>query len=328
MNEEKLLIGKYIPDASNSEAYHYVDKYNLFITYKPNRGLGDCIGRSMRAYLAYHDIKLIEGIEELWQFSPEHNNKMVGIRHPDITDEVGDDKVLKKYWIGRMSRDHYINTLVALKVSEGRNYYKNGKLQEIVKATPFKIRKMARWTLPLILWSKSLVDNNKKALWWYLILDLITVKLFYLPIYNVGTKLAKWKPEVDQEDWTTQYIQHQPKWKQKLNKIVMPAYALGHPAYQLYVTPNTYPKLKKKLQKSYLKMVGETNYVQKMLLGETNIPRDKIESYKPMHGGRWSGHLNERNDRNLKVIPEDRFKVNLLDVDLVKYLYNETQIKK
>jgi hypothetical protein len=106
---------------------------------------------------------------------------------------------------------------------------------------------------------------------------------------------------------------------------VFPSYAILFAAHQLYVLPDTFPKLKKSVQKSLLKMVEKTNYVQKMLLGEKDIPRDKVESFKTMSGGRWSGHLNDRNDRDMKVFPEGRFTVNLLDVDTVRFLFNETQ---
>lgn len=343
MVEQPLQIGTYKLDATSDESYIYVDEYGLVLIYKENKGRGDSIGRTMNAYLVYNDPKHIKGIETCWQFRPEYKNKMVGFRHPEMDESVGEDKFNKGYWINRMSRDHYINTLVALKLWEDRNYpYKSQKLEEIVKATPFGIRRMARWTLPLILWSKSLI-GNKFALWWYLVLELLVVNLIYIPIRKLGNKLAGWYPEVDQDQWgwteevdpskqseewrINHLLQAQPKWKQRISKIVFPAYALGFAAFQLYVIPNRFPKLKRCVQKSYLKMVGRTNYVEKMLLGDTDIPRDKVEAFKPMTGGRWSGHLNNRNDRHMSVLPDGKYTVNQLDVDLVRYLYNETQIK-
>lgn len=200
---------------------------------------------------------------------------------------------------------------------------------------------MARWTLGLILWSKALL-GNKTALWFYLIIELIVANLIYIPIRKICYKLTGWYPEVDQDQWgwtddidpnkqseewrKNHLLQAQPKWKRWISKIAYPAYALGFSAYQLYVTPNRYPKLKRALQKSLLKMVSETNYAQKMLLGDTDIPRDKVEAYKAMKGGRWSGHLNNRNDRHMSVLPDGKYSANLLDVDLVRQLYNETQL--
>lgn len=341
MNNSPLPIGTYDPHATNDVAYNYIDKYNLAVFYGGNGGIGDSIGRTMTFYMTYNDPKLIEGIENLWQFRPEFKNKMVGIRHPDILNEEVQDRYAKGYWKNRMSRDHYIYTLVALRLHENNTYYKSRKLEEIVRATPFNIRRMARWTLPLILWSKSL-KGNKFALWLYLVLELLMTNLIYIPVRKLGYKLTGWKPEVDQDEWGwtndidpwgqseewkhDHLLQSQPKWKQTISRIVFPSYAILFGAHQLYVTPNTFPKLKAKLQKSLLKMVGETNYVQRMLLGEKNIPREKIESYRTMYGGRWSGHLNGRNDRHMAIMTDGKFTINLIDEDLVKSLYNQTQL--
>lgn len=330
MPEEKLLLSPYVPDATEDIAYYYIDEHNLCVVYTSNKGIGDAIGRTMRAYLITGDPKLIEAIENLWQISSEHNNKLVGIRHPEYV-----EKKDKKIWeLGaRMSRDHYIYTLVALRLWEIQTGKKNEKLQEIIKETPFGIRRMARWTLGLILWSKALNDN-KIALWLSLFIDLLMINLIYIPILKLGNKLADWGEEMEQDEW--ELIQHDldkvqqqslPKWKHWIDEITYPSYAIQFSCYQLYVTPNTFPKMKKALQKSLLKMVGKTNYVQQMFLGKKDIPRDKVEAFKAMKGGRWSGYLNIRNDRNMKVLPEGKYTVNLQDVDLVRQLYNETQLK-
>lgn len=329
MPEEKLPLSPYVPDAGDDIAYYYIDEHNLCVTYSRNKGIGDAIGRTMRAYLLTNDIKLLEGIINLWQLSPEHNNKLVGIRHPDYVE--AEDKPF--FHLGaRMSRDHYIYTLVALRLFEIRTGKRHPKHEEIVKATPFGIRSMARWTLGLILWSKASV-GNKTALFLSLILDLVMINLLYVPLRKLGDKICGWENEMDQEEWAT--LEHHtvqtnsqflPKWKQKISKIIYPSYAIQFSCYQLYVTPDTFPKLKKTLQKSILKMVGNTNYVQQMFLGKKDIPRDKVEAFKTMKGGRWSGYLNNRNDRNMQVLPDGQETVNLMDVDLVRFLYNETQI--
>jgi len=326
---EKLSLSPYIPNAGDDVAYYYIDEYNLCVTYSSNKGIGDAIGRTMRAYLLTNDIKLLEGIVNLWQLSAEHNNKLVGVRHPDYVEDP--DKPF--FHLGaRMSRDHYIYTLVALRLYEIRTGKRHPKHVEIVKATPFGIRSMARWTLGLILWSKA-STGNKTALWFNLLIDLIMVNLIYVPLKKLGDKICGWETEVDQDVWDTYEhnslqtnIQHHPKWKQKINKIIYPSFAIQFSCYQMYVTPDTFPKMKKALQKSFLKMVGSTNYVQQMFLGKKDVPRDKVEAFKPMKGGRWSGHLNNRNDRHMKVLPDGQETVNLMDVDLVRFLYNETQL--
>jgi len=326
---EKLPLSPYVPDARNDIAYYYIDKYNLCVVYTSNKGIGDAIGRTMRAYLLTNDIRLLEGIVSLWQLSAEHNNKLVGVRHPDYVEK--EDK--KWYELGaRMSRDHYIYTLVALRIYEMRTGKKHPKHLEIVKATPFGIRSMARWTLGLILWSKASV-GKKVPLWLSLVLDLIMVNLLYVPLKKLGDKICGWETEVDQDEWDTfehntvqTNSQFLPKWKQKVSKIIYPSYAIQFSCYQLYATPDTFPKLKRALQKSLLKMVGNTNYVQQMFLGKKDIPRDKVVAFKAMKGGRWSGYLNNRNDRGMQVHPDGKHTANLMDVDLVRFLYNETQL--
>jgi hypothetical protein len=329
MPEQKLPLGVYDPDASNDVAHYYVDEHGLGVTYTSNKGLGDSIGRALTWYWITDDPQLIEGIVNCWQKSPEHNNKIVGIRHPDYVEKENK----KWYQLGaRMSRDHYINTLIALKIWEQRNGKKHPKFKEIVKATPFGIRKMARWTLGLILWSKALNDS-KVALWFYLIIDIILSNILYIPLRKIADKLCGWETEMEQDEWeklehntADTNLQYHPKWKQRIDKMVLPSYAIWFSCRQLYVTPDTFPKLKKCAQKSLLKMVGNTNYAQQMVLGKKGIPRDKVEAFKHMRGGRWGGYLNNRNDRNMQVMKEGRFPVNQQDVMLIRYLYNETQI--
>jgi len=328
--QKNLEYSPYVPDAGDDIAYYYIDKYGLCVVHTSDKGIGDAIGRTMRAYLLTNDIRLLEGIVKLWQISPEHNNKLVGIRHPDYVE----DPNKPFFHLGaKMSRDHYIYTLVALRLYEIRTGKRHPKHDEIVSATPFGIRSMARWTLGLILWSKASA-GNKTALWLSLAMDIITVNLLHVPLKKLGDKLCGWETEVDQEEWATfehntiqTNSQFLPKWKQKISKIIYPSFAIQFSSYKLYVTPDTFPRMKKALQKSYLKMVGNTNYVQQMFMGKKDIPRDKVEAFKPMKGGRWSGYLNNRNDRGMQVLPEGQETVNLMDVDLVRYLYIETQIK-
>ena len=89
MAEEKLLIGPYNPDATEENSYFYRDEYNLFLNHSHDKGRGDCIGGTEKAYMIYNDPKLIEGISNCWQYRNEYKGKdykgkMVGIRHPEF----------------------------------------------------------------------------------------------------------------------------------------------------------------------------------------------------------------------------------------------------
>lgn len=320
---EKIKIGEYVPKAGEDIANMYIDEYNLCLGQgRLHGGEGDCLGRTARVYLIHNDDLLIEGISNCWgEFL--HDGNMIGIRHPSL----GPNTTNNTFWNRRMSRDHYIYTLFALKLWSNRNGKLHPKLIDIVDSTPFVFRRMARWTLSLILWSKSLKGNNL-ALWFYLIIEILVVNLFYVPARKLAYKLAGWYDEVDQDEFYVKpMLQDSPMWKQKLSKMIMPAFGMLFTSHQIYITSDRFPKLKKTLQKSYLKLVGETNYVQQMLLGKKGIPRDKVESFKSMAGGRWSTYLNNRNDRNVYILPDSDKMVNQFDADLVKYLYNETQIQ-
>lgn len=325
MAEEKLLLGPYNPDATKENSYYYRDEHNLFINHNTKTDNGDSIGASQDAYLVYDDQKLVEGIDNCWQYSPKHNNKLVGVRHPDYVEKED----LPFFHLGaRMSRDHYIYTIVALRLWEIRTGKKSEKLAIIIKNTPFGIRSMARWTLGLICWSKA-IGGSKAALWFYLAQNIIMTNIMTIPMWKLGMKIAGWGDDVEQEDWVPypegERLQEQPKYKQWISKTIFPSYALFFAGTRLYIIPDTFPKMKKVLQRSYLKMVGKTNYVQQMLFGVKDIPRERIESYKSMEGGRWSGHLTSRNDRPMKLHTKN-YTENVIDVDLVRFLYNETQL--
>lgn len=320
MRKTKLKLGVYKPNAGEDESHFFIDDYNLCLSHGKHKGEGDCLGRTARAYFVHNDDLLIEGISNCWDEYLLDGN-MVGIRHPSLGPHTTNDT----FWNRRMSRDHYIYTLFALKLWSNRNGKTHHKLKKIVESTPFVFRRMGRWTLSLVLWSKSLMGNNL-ALWLYLIIEIFLVNVFYIPVRKLVYKLGGWYPEVDQDEFELKpMLQDLPEWKQRLTKITMPAFGMLFTSFQLYITPDRFPKLKRTLQKSYLKLVGETNYVQQMLLGKKDIPRDKVISYKSMVGGRWSTYFNNRNDRNLYVYP-NKGKVNKFDMDLVRYLYNETQL--
>ena len=327
---EKLELGPYNPDATKENAYSYRDEHNLIVKYSVGKGLGDSIGGTQDAYMIYNDPKLIEGISNCWQYRHEFNGKdykgkMVGIRHPEYEEKED----LPVFHLGdRMSRDHFIYTIVALRLWEMRTGQKHPKLDQIIKATPFGIRNMARWTLPLILWTKAM-RGNKVALWWYLAQNIVIANLMYIPLWKLGNKICNWGEEVEQEDWLPypegERLQDQPKYMQWISKITIPSYALQFAGTRLYVVPDTFPRMKKALMNSNLKMVGKTNYVQQMLFGKKGIPRERVENYKSMKGGRWSGYLNKRNDRNMRI-HDKNYTENVVDVDMVRFLYNETQL--
>ena len=318
-----LKIGPYTndPNVSEEEAYVYVDHFGMAVNREPtDHGRGDSIGGTADMYFVYNDTYLLKWIPNLWRHN--YKGEFKGTRHPEYTEEMMDDRP--------MSRDHYINTLFALKLYNLRHNtdYYDYDIRRIHKNTGWKISKKARKTLSVVFWSNAILGSKFNEFLYYLF-DILAAIFIYIPIHKLGMWIAGFEEEVDQAEWQARdskdkYLQHQPKWKTVIDDIMFPSYALFKVGWMMYVL-NGLPRMKRFTQKLYLIMVGKTNYVQQMMLGVKNIPRDKVESFKPMKGGRWSIYLSTRNDRVLQVLKNPP-KYNNLDVDLVRKLYNETQL--
>jgi hypothetical protein len=308
-------IGPYSREALPPDTYHHLDEYGmarLDWNHKP----GDSLGGMMRMYFVYNDPKLVTSSASMWYF--DSSGKYVGQRHPILPPEDHP-----------MSRDHYTTTLLTLKLNHMRtgNESSMAKIKEITDNTGYIISKMARRTFGLHWWSKA-IQGKKFYQFLYHWFEIISAVFIYLPIYAILNPIGNYGKEVDQEDWVPwpdgERLQDLPKYRQTISKILYPSYSMLLSGWQLYVLDD-FPLLRKIQQSVYRPMIGKTNYVQQMLFGKKDIPRDKVESYKAMRGGRWSGWLNSRNDRNMRVF-EPPVQVNNVDVDILRMLYNETQL--
>ena len=325
---EKLEIGPYNPDTniSEDESMLYKDNHGFFLSRlnETDSGRGDCIGLNFGMYFIYDDPSLVEANSQQW-YRDFETGKFIGDRHPELPNSVHP-----------MSRDHYLNTLMSLKLFLIRNEndafqsvqcsrYRT-KIKNMQKHTGFFISKKARKTLELACYGKA-IQNKIFFEFLYYLLEIIAAVIGYLPFTKLALWLGDYGEEVDQDEWETLYLQRQPRYKRWLHKIVFPSYALIKVGYKLYLLDGI-PWMNRLVKWFYRPLIGETNYVQQMLLGKKGIPRDKVESFKAMRGGRWSSYLNTRNDRFLTVFNPalHNFTSNLEDVDLVRKLYNETQL--
>jgi len=309
----KLEIGPYSRTAIPSIAYYLIDEYGMRINrLPPNHNRGDSLAGNMVAFFNYDDVLLPQTSANLWYW--DSDGDYVGQRHPLLSPHSHP-----------MSRDHYTSTLVTLKLfnlSHDTTLY-DSKIKEITDNTGYIISSMARRTLGLKWWSKAIQGKRFYEFLFY-IFELVTVMFIYLPIHRLGSWIANYGEEVDQSEWVETKLQDQPKYKQWIDKIIYPSYALLLSGWQLYVLKDSF--LKKILQRLYRLMVGKTNYVQQMLYGKKGIPREKIMFFQPMQGGRWSGYLSSRNDRSRMRVLDSEPTYNNMDVDLVRRLYNETQL--
>jgi hypothetical protein len=309
-----MPIGPYKPDATKEESYIFVDEFDFFATRSKDQGRGDSLSGNTDMYFCYDDPRFVDSSKDMWYW--DRRGKYVGQRHTLVSPEDHP-----------MSRDHYHSTLSTLKMYFDRtgDWTAMEKIKEITDNTGYIISKMARRGFGLAWWSKAIQGKKFYQTIWH-IDAIIQAVLWYLPIHFILGAIVKFDTEVDQEDWKPwpqgERLQDLPKWKQVSEDVMYPSYALQMVGWKLYVLDNHW--LKKLHQIVYRPMVGKTNYVQKMLLG-MKVPREKIEQFKPMKGGRWSGYLSNRNDRNMAVLnPEPT--VNRLDADVARRLFNETQL--
>jgi hypothetical protein len=294
----------YSRTARPPEAYHWVDLYGLFLN--PTGGYGDTILRTCWAYICYGDQKLLMAIFELWDLKPP----ILGRRHPSLS--VND----------KMSRDHYVYTLVAFYIGVQRGHISKTAISKIADNVPFRIWSMARMTSGLVAWSKGLAGSKSGAFIFYII-EGIMARMFYTPLTKLAFSLTGTDPEVDQQEWEVKYLQDQPQWKWWiLKKIAFPAYAITFTGFQYYVM-DQYPKLRKWSMKGYWPIVGETNYLQHILFETDQVSEIsfsiKVSEFKPMTKMRWTGYLNKANDRPMRVMERKLF--NNLDVDIIQFMF-------
>ena len=289
----KFEIGRYDRN-THTRTFFSVDTYGLMLS-GYGHGTGDCIGRSLRAYFTYKDRKLVDAVTGLWVVE---DDKLRGKRHPK------NDKA--------MSRDHYKNTAVMMKL-DGRTSF----LSAMKIFTPYVISKMARYRLSLRCWIHAL-NGSKIGLWGFYAIETLIVKLLYRPIGKFVLK--RFSEEVDQEEWILVRLQDQSRFKRLLAKILLPQYAILQMGWQLYVLPDSWRK--ERLKRLYHPLIGKTNYATRLLFGMDVTVWEVLRYSESMMGGRWSGYLNELNDRNMRINPKQD-DCNRLDVDFLKALYNE-----
>ncbi len=312
----QLLIGPYKPDAIEDEAFYHVDEFDMGATYSSSKTRGDSLGVNADLFFCYNDTRLVSSAEKLWY--TDSYGKYIGQRHPLVHP---DDHP--------MSRDHYMSTMFILKTHYDRtgSTASMSKIKEITDETGYIISKMARRGLGLGWWSKA-IQGKKDYLFLWHVIEILSAVFVYLPMHTIFAK-PTFSEEVDQWEYVPYpegpRLQELPKWKHWISKACYPSYALQNAGWQLYVTDDKLPLLRRIHEAVYRPLIGKTNYVQKMLFGVKGIEKEFIQFYQAMKGGRWGGYLSERNDREMKVLnPQPQY--NNVDVDIARKLYNETQL--
>ena len=165
-----LEIGPYKPDATEDEAYYHADQHDMGATYSSSKTRGDSLGVGKNLFFAYNDVRYVFSAEKMWYVNSY--GEYVGQRHPLVDPEDHP-----------MSRDHYSNTLLILKMHYDRtgSTASLAKIEEITDETGYIISKMARRGLGLAWWSKAIQGKKFYQFLWHVMEVLSAVFVYLLP---------------------------------------------------------------------------------------------------------------------------------------------------
>lgn len=298
----------------------YFDKYGMAMPQ-----MGDSIGRTFHCAVAYPDKKYIIGMFIDECYDPTRRYPLY--RHPELKQLHGND----------MSRDHVLNYFMYCK-------YTGSSLEErkMIKSIPWRIsekypKNFITWLQVIGPWLYIRALHYKRS-WWYRML----YYTFEIPVMTVSIhlsriiyKIGKFDDVIDgvtdnsyiQRSWHNDHSGNYIKvlWKAsprqvKLNKLMLPVYALHNFAWQLWLLPDSWAK--RYLQRLCLKFTEHSNYVTRLLLGD-RVTKEEVEGYLPTRSYRWTTSYDLRNSRDLSLLTEEQCEFNCMEKDLLIELYNQ-----
>ena len=299
-------------DIKNKKTYYFVDDYGLMLVQNPSwqphgdQGMGDCIGRTLDAYIAYGYKPFVDAVKSCFVVRSDSKGVYIqGYRHPTKIDAKYND----------MSRDHVLNALILMKLAGAETF-----LKLLAYALRWRISDRHSFTPDLWILMKGLA-GNKFLMFIYFLIDI--PMFFFSVLWNKILYLwAGVSREVPQAEFIkTLYLKKNNKVKKCLN-LALPMYVIEHKAKLLYVLPDSPGKwLEKKIG---LLGTFKENYLLKIMFGG-RVSKEKVYSYRPMSGWRWSTYLNELNDRDCYIVTKpELLQANVLDVDLLRKMHESS----
>lgn len=297
---------------NNKKTYHQYDDFtglmrNIHEAGNPDKlkAHGDAIGHTVDAYIAYEYKPFIESVKNCFKEEKDKKGSFIqGYRSP--------------YHFGQtpntMSRDHIINTLILMKLTNNMDF-----LKKLSKGLRWKISDRYSFTLDSWLWMKG-ISGNKFYMFLYYIMSI--PYLFFSAIWNkIIYKLGGFGNEVPQDEFVLVPEEQISDKMKKYRKLVSPMYATYSKAFQTYVSPNSFGKWL--IKKIGLLLVDKQNFLLRIMFG-AKVDKKDVYSYKSMYGGRWTTYLNKLNDRFLKIIDiPEQIEENVVDVDILIAMYEK-----
>ena len=300
----------YNPDIKTTNIF--VDEYDMVMGQNPDwkpdgdYGEGDSIGRTLRAYMAWKDPKFIEAVKKCFIVKVDEKTGEVyieGYRHPKRVGSMFND----------MSRDHILNMLVFMKLVN------DPFLDDLIEKLRWKISDRFTFTPDLWLWMMGLNGYKfDRFMYYFIAIPVQTISVLWTKFVCL---IGGFKPEVHQDDFVPTRSKDLSKWKLYWRKKIYPYFHLFQVGFMLYVMPDS--RGKRIMKRICLWGTPNQNFVMKILF-DGKVTKEEVYGYKSMRGGRWSGILNEINNRDLTIITEpELLEANQLDVDFLRTLYEE-----
>lgn len=258
---------------------------------------GDALWRTSLAYIAYPTQKEIkEGILSCFVKGSD------GFYQAHRATGKGADTV---------SRDQVLMALVALKV--------NGDIEElrdIASHLRFKLSKEHKFTLGLWVWTKWLGSGGRACL--ALCQTLFFFQLLMMYLWNGALSFIIGSKATSQKDLA---MSEAPAWKRRINKVVVPSYAVHLAAWQVYVLPDGL--VKKILSKFIVSLADSSNYLIHIMMGK-EVNKRFVDKYLPMSDFRWQRNLDDGLwEGSPYILPPGEASFNALDVDVLARVKND-----
>lgn len=276
-----------------------------------NVGLGDALWRTSLAYITWGDFDMKKGIVSCF--------RKIHTAWDDYYYQAS--RCVNRYGEEDVSRDQITMALVALKLNGDKL-----AVSDISNHLSWRLSKKFRKTIDWYFWSKSLSGSKFNANMF------LVLQLLMLPIIVGWNKLLDkvlGYKSIPNNEYKSSYAYKKYEKFNGLQRLLSKSYFMGYAqhllAWQIYTLPvNNW--LRKLVSRMLLSLVEKDNYLLRLLLGDTKISEDEIESYVPKENFRWEMRLDGSTIRQFNEMDEEwkekMLKYNQLDKDCLKKIFS------
>lgn len=274
--------------------HNYLSDINTVISNSSSQGIGDSLGTAAIALLVFDDPKdradILAGIKSYFlshRTSPRTGTHIYALRYPTGLANAARGN----------SRDHVLKAMAALAII-GDPF-----LDEFLKGRARRPCIDHPYTLP----QKAMMKGFKSNFWSWVYVLTEAPWLFIMRGWNwLLRKIFKFKSVKDLPTFHALGVQTNrtkaQKWLTK-TQVLFPTFAAFYGAFSAHGLKSE--SAKRFLLKYFLRPMFEpTNYVGRMLCG-AKPDRSFLLEYVPSRKWRWSVRLDESNDRDMRMYPED-----------------------